>query len=145
MNKISAALISLCLFSACDSTQNEKPYSGIIHPKVFSMVTCWLSDTTQPVVTEINLDAVDANRNQFDHAGVSTKDGWIVYPDKNTGGFIRYRVLEHNGDSYRIMFQDNGGGTLTTSTTIGYAILYRDVTTPEGKKIIPVLKVESIE
>jgi hypothetical protein len=30
-----------------------------IHPKVFSMINCWISDSESPVVTEINLDAVE--------------------------------------------------------------------------------------
>src|SRR6266516_2162754 len=29
-----------------------------IHPKVFNMIDCWISDSESPVVTEINLDAV---------------------------------------------------------------------------------------
>src|SRR5947207_62613 len=32
-----------------------------IHPKVFSMINCWISDSESPVVTEINLDAVENN------------------------------------------------------------------------------------
>ena len=32
-----------------------------IHPKVFSMIDCWISDSESPVVTEINLDAVEKN------------------------------------------------------------------------------------
>ena len=31
-----------------------------IHPQVFSMVENWLSDTEGPVVTEINLDAMES-------------------------------------------------------------------------------------
>ena len=30
-----------------------------IHPKVFSMINCWISDSESPVLTEINLDAVE--------------------------------------------------------------------------------------
>src|SRR5213592_2313233 len=36
-----------------------------IHPKVFSMIDCCISDSVSPVVTEINLDAVEKNGNQF--------------------------------------------------------------------------------
>src|SRR6266496_1316075 len=36
-----------------------------IHPKVFNMIDCWISDSESPVVTEINLDAVEKNGNQF--------------------------------------------------------------------------------
>ena len=31
-----------------------------IHPRVFQIAACYLSDTAQPVVTEINLNAVRA-------------------------------------------------------------------------------------
>src|SRR6266478_7280529 len=36
-----------------------------IHPKVFNMINCWISDSESPVVTEINLDAVEKNGNEF--------------------------------------------------------------------------------
>src|SRR6266496_2123512 len=32
-----------------------------IHPKVFSMINCWISHSESPVVTEINLDAAEKN------------------------------------------------------------------------------------
>src|SRR5882724_5094487 len=41
-----------------------------IHPKVFRMITCWVSDSESPVVTEINLDAVEKNRNEFNQDGM---------------------------------------------------------------------------
>src|SRR5438045_9544651 len=36
-----------------------------IHPKVFSMIDSWVSDSESPVVTEINVDAVEKYRNEF--------------------------------------------------------------------------------
>jgi hypothetical protein len=36
-----------------------QPFPLKIHPKVFSMINCWISDSESPVVTEINLDAVE--------------------------------------------------------------------------------------
>ena len=41
-----------------------------IHPKVFNMIDCWISDSESPVVTEINLDAVERNANQFNGEGL---------------------------------------------------------------------------
>src|SRR6266705_6342576 len=36
-----------------------------IHPKVFNMIDCWISDSESPMVTEINLNAVEKDGNQF--------------------------------------------------------------------------------
>ena len=44
-----------------------------IHPKVFRMITCWVSDSESPVVTEINLDAVDKNGNEFNQDGMEAR------------------------------------------------------------------------
>ena len=41
-----------------------------IHPKVFSMIDCWVSDSESPVVPEINLDAVERNGNEFYQDGM---------------------------------------------------------------------------
>lgn len=51
-----------------------------IHPRVFALVTCWPSDTDEPVVTEVNLDAVTRNRNQFDTTLVKTPGEWTECP-----------------------------------------------------------------
>src|SRR5213079_3258121 len=45
-----------------------------IHPKVFNMINCWISDSESPVVTEINLDAVEKNGNEFNQDGLK-QDG----------------------------------------------------------------------
>src|SRR5215510_4417698 len=65
-----------------------------IHPKVFNMIDCWISDSESPVVTEINLDAVERNRNQFNEDGLKEDGEWLTYAVADTGGFLRYRVLE---------------------------------------------------
>jgi hypothetical protein len=52
---------------------------GAWHPEVFSMIQCWISDTERPVVTEVNLDAVQRDRNQFDQDRVKQEGGWVVY------------------------------------------------------------------
>jgi hypothetical protein len=41
-----------------------------VHPKVFRMINCWTSDAESPAVTEINLDAVEKNGNEFNQDGL---------------------------------------------------------------------------
>src|SRR5436853_3258553 len=69
-----------------------------IHPKVFNMIECWISDVESPVVTEISLDAVDKNGNQFNDDDVKADGEWTRAPTKEDGGFMRYRVLESKGN-----------------------------------------------
>jgi hypothetical protein len=40
----------------------------------------------------------------------------------DTSGFMRYRALELKGDHYKIEYQENGGGTLTTAAVIEFEI-----------------------
>lgn len=137
--------IAFSVVSGCGTVQSSKAYSGVIHPNVFAMAESWLSDVAQPVVTEINLDAVARNRNQFDHDGVSKQGGWVHYADPESKGFTRYKFLKPEGGIRRVLFQNNGGGSLTTSTTIGYRIFRRAVITEDGKEEISVLKIELIQ
>src|SRR2546430_474437 len=53
-----------------------------IHPKVFSMIDCWVSDSESPVVTEINLDAVEKNGNEFNQDRVSQDGEWMRCPSQ---------------------------------------------------------------
>jgi hypothetical protein len=115
---------------------------GAWHPAVFSMIESWISDVESPVVTEVNLDAVQRNRNQFDHDEVKQEDGWVVYRVPE-GGFKRYRVIEHKGNYYRVEFQDNGGGTLTTSSQIGFTLENREILVNGKPKVINTLKLNS--
>ncbi|PYJ13132.1 MAG: hypothetical protein DME94_11260 [Verrucomicrobia bacterium] len=98
-----------------------------IHPKVFNMIDCWVSDSESPVVTEINLDAVEKNGNQFNRDGVSEDGEWLRFSLPDTGGFMRYRVVESKGDHYKIEYEENGGGSLTTASVIEFDIVKRDV------------------
>ena len=41
-----------------------------VHPKVFNMVDCWVSDSESPVATEINLNSVEKNGNQLNESGL---------------------------------------------------------------------------
>ena len=58
-----------------------------IHPKVFNMIDCWISDSESPVVTEINLDAVERNANQFNGDGLKQDGDWLSYAKSDSGGF----------------------------------------------------------
>ena len=51
-----------------------------IHPKVFNLIDCWISDSESPVVTEINLDAVEKNGNEFNDDGLKQDGEWTQCP-----------------------------------------------------------------
>jgi len=114
-----------------------------IHPKVFNMIDCWISDSESPVATEINLNAVEKNGNQFNEDGLKEDGDWLVYSLPDTGGFMRYRVLEAKGNHYKIEYQENGGGTLTTASTIEFEIDKRHVRRNGSPMTIRVLRVSS--
>jgi hypothetical protein len=115
-----------------------------IHPKVFSMINCWISDSESPVVTEVNLDAVDKNGNQFKPDDVKADGEWTRSPTpESKEGFMRYRVLESKGNHYKVEYQENGGGTLTTASIIGFEIEKRNIQR-DGKPVtLRVLRVSS--
>lgn len=98
-----------------------------IHPKVFNLIGCWISDSESPVVTEINLDAVEKNGNEFNDDGLRQEGEWIRCPLPETNGFMSYRVLESKGDRYKVEYQENGGGSLTTASIIEFAIEKRAI------------------
>ena len=77
IDKLAACLSAVALFVSPVQAARDDPSDKPIHPLVFQMVLCWWSDTESPVVTEVNLDAVRRNRNQFDRDAVTRKDGWI--------------------------------------------------------------------
>jgi len=113
-----------------------------ISPKVFSYIEGWLSDGESPVVTEINLDAVEASTNQFPADTVKTEDEW-TRSSSGDGGFLRYRFTGHRGNHYKVVYQNNGGGSLTTSATIEFTVEKREVKVDGKAKTIRVLKVLS--
>ena len=114
-----------------------------IHPKVFSMVNCWISDSENPVVTEINLEAVEKNGNEFNEERLKHDGQWLQCPVPDTNGFMRYRVLESKGSHYKVEFQENGGGTLTTASEIGFEIQNRTIQRDGKPAMIRVLRVLS--
>ncbi len=115
-----------------------------IHPKVFNTIDCWISDSESPVVTEINLDAVEKNGNQFNTDDVKPDGEWTRSPTpESKEGFMRYRVLESKGNHYKVEYQENGGGTLTTASIIEFEIEKRNIRR-DGKPVtIRVLRVSS--
>jgi hypothetical protein len=114
-----------------------------IHPKVFSMIDCWVSDSESPVVTEINLDAVERNGNEFNQDGVRQDGDWLRCSMPDTNGFMRYRVLESKANHYKVEYQENGGGTLTTSSTIEFEIENLEIHREGKPATIRVLRVSS--
>ena len=114
-----------------------------VHPLIFNMVQGWLSDGESPVVTEVNLDAAAASRNQFDLETVKTENEWIRSPGADGHGFMRYRVLESKGAHYTVEYQENGGGTLTTAAIIEVAIEKREIRKEGKSATIRVLRVLS--
>ena len=57
--------------------------------------------------------------------------------------FMRYRVLEAKGSHYKIEYQENGGGTLTTASTIEFEIEKRHIRRNGSPMTIRVLRVSS--
>jgi hypothetical protein len=151
----SATGVTLAEFSkiaqSLHPVRDEKPAASAppqtsalkIHPKVFSMINCWISDSESPVVTEINLDAVEKNGNEFNQDGLKQDGEWLQCPAPDTNGFMRYRVLESKGSHYKVEFQENGGGTLTTASIIEFSIEKRNIQRDGKPMTIQVLRVSS--
>jgi hypothetical protein len=116
-----------------------------IHPKVFSMVNCWISDSESPVVTEMNLDAVQKNTNEFNDEGLKQEGEWLQCPVRDGNGFMRYRLLESKGSHYKIEYQENGGGTLTTASIIGFDLEKRNIRRGGEPVSLRVLRVSSYD
>ena len=117
---------------------------GVIHPKVFEMLECWVSDVKYPVALEVNLDAVEANGNQFDYSQVVKQGEWIFFGLK-PGGFLRYRVLKRDGRIYSVIYQSNGGGSLTLSYEIEFKIDVRPLSVDGAESEVKTLKVLSFK
>ena len=131
--------------SAAASETDASRVVGRIHPKLFEMVTSWDSDTEQPVVTEINLDAVVKNRNQFDFSEVKKNGDWIECAGDDGGGFSRFKTIKSDKTRFLIEFQRNAGGTLTMGALIEFVVETREVLKAGKAHPIQVLRVISIE
>src|SRR5262245_27583670 len=123
---IAAGLVGALAAGAAADKAKPTP-APKIHPKVFAMIDCWISDSESPVVTEVNLDAVANNGNQFNDDGLKEENGWTRCPGEGGNGFLRYRVLESKGNRFKVEHQENGGGTLTTSSVIEFAVEKREI------------------
>jgi hypothetical protein len=85
---------------------------------------------------------VAASRNQFQTDEVKEEDGWVRA--KGDGeGFRRYRVINHKGNRYQVEYQNNGGGSLTTTAAIEFSIEKREVRVDGKTKAVRVLRVLS--
>lgn len=141
-----AAWGGLPFLAAAQETGTQGPRLNV-HPLVFSLVQGWLSDGESPVVTEINLDAVDASRNQFDPDEVKLEGEWTRSPGKDGSGFLRYRVLKFSpkGQRYTVEYQENGGGSLTLAAVIEVSVGTRKIGKKGDPKPIRILRVLSYQ
>ncbi|MEI6032737.1 MAG: hypothetical protein WCS65_00470 [Verrucomicrobiae bacterium] len=137
------AVVGIPCLWANDRKTNNSASSFKAHPQVFSMIGCWISDAESPVVTEINLDAAEKNRNQFSGDMIKQKDGWTIFHEADTGGFKRYRLIETKDNHYKVEFQENGGGTLTTASIIEFTVEKREIRKNGEPTTIRVLRVDS--
>jgi len=143
MKKILILLVIITTVGSARSEQKSEPIP-FIHPKIFSMVESWLSDTAFPVVTEINLDAVKRNGNQF-YGSISTNGPWIRAGGEDGREYMRYRFLGQQGGTNVVVYQYNGGGSMTTQTRIGFILTHRTLEIEGVQKQIQVLRVESVQ
>ena len=135
--------LGLLSASGADKKTGEAPPVLKIHPKIFTYIEGWLSDGESPIATEINLDAAEISSNQFNTQDIKQEDGWIRCPGRDGMGFLRYRVLESKGHHYKIAYQENSGGTLTTEAIIEFNIEKRDLKIDGKPQTIRVLRVLS--
>ncbi len=138
------SVVAFAAFCAsCAGNPPATPAHPAIPPEFFEKVCCWISDNEEPVMTEINLDAVERNRNEA--SGLRARsDEWVGREKENNEGFSRYRFLPDENGHHMVEYQENGGGTLTTSTRIGFSILTRTILKDGKPTPIRVLRVESI-
>jgi alpha-L-fucosidase len=101
------------------------------------------NDSESPVVTEINLDGVDKNGNEFNQDGLTQEGEWVRCPVPDTSAFMRYRALESKGNHYKIEYQENGGGTLTTASIIEFDVNKRNIQRDGKPVMLRVLRVTS--
>lgn len=134
------AVVSIGLQTTAGTQMPEERLT--IHPHVFSLITCWPSDTAEPVVTEINLDAVSRNQNQFAMSLVKVRGEWVEFRDAERQGFERYRIMKSDNGRVTAEFQSNGGGTSTSVSLIEFVIEQRELLQngkPVSRRVLRVL------
>lgn len=121
-----SALSIACLWAE-DVKKDGLDSSFKTHPQAFTLIQGWISDSDSPVATEINLDAVEKNRNQFSKDEIKQEGEWMVCREAGVEGFKRYRLIEAKANYYKVEYQENGGGTLTTSSIIEFSVVKREL------------------
>jgi hypothetical protein len=93
------------------------------------------------VVTEVNLDAVEQNGNQFPAGEVTQENGWVVSRTVGGEGFKRYRLTGKGDSRYKVEFQENGGGSLTISSLLDCSVEQRSLSIDGKATTVRVLRV----
>ena len=152
LSAIVAILLCGLVFLAINSSKKSEEVHTptLIHPLVFNLILCWDSDTISPVATEINLDAVYKNNDQFDYSRVTKEkdlggDEWIVYTPSDQRGYTRYRIVDQTSQMTRVIFNENGGGSYTSQAKITYQIVKRSLQIEGKKNDISALRVIALE
>jgi hypothetical protein len=140
---IAMAVCGITCLSAEDRQKINPASSFKVHPQVFSMIQGWIADAGSPVATEINLDAVEKNRNQFSNDEIKQEDGWTIIREAGAKEFKRYRLIEVKNSHYKVEYQENGGGTLTTSSIIEVTVEKREIIINGKPTRIRVLRVDA--
>lgn len=139
----SVVLLSSFCLAAQDHHESASSPALKIHPRVFHLIDCWVSDSARPVVTEVNLDAVKMDGNEFNDEGLTQDGEWAAAPGEN-GGFLRYRQLSAKGNHYKVEYQENGGGSLTSACIIEFSIEKREIHVDTKSVTMRALRVLSI-
>jgi hypothetical protein len=63
------------------------------------MINCWISDSESPVVTEIDLDAVEKDGNEFNQDGLKQDGDWLQCPVPDGNGFHAVPAARVEGQS----------------------------------------------
>lgn len=113
------------------------------HPQVFSMILGWNSDNETPVATEMNLDAIEKNQNQFPQEEIKEDNGWIVFREGKAAEFKRYRLIENKVNHYKVEYQENSGGTFTSSSILEFDLTTREITIDSKTQTTRVLRMTS--
>jgi hypothetical protein len=115
---------------------------GVIHPLLFQMAESWPSDTRAPVALEFNLDAVEADANQFDYAAIVKEGDWFVFKLKD-GGSVRYKPLKREGRLHTVVYQSDGGGSLSFTYEIKFVVDKNSLSIDGEARDVKTLKIVS--